>query len=128
MASIKGIPASSFHPRMANIRERLKGIIAWKNYTSAYTTHFERLIGPQGNGSQNAQVTELGKIAEHLDLPLSSEGLSTIANSVYGGTRTFRQGISGRWQKDFNSQHRKACKELIGDCLIELGYEKDFDW
>lgn len=128
MASITGVPASEYHPRMASIRERLEGIIAWNNHASVYMTYFEKLIGPQGNGSRETQEAELYAIADHLGLQLSKDHVSKVTKSMYGGTRTFREGTSGRWQQDFDMDHRQVCKDLIGDYLVEFGYENDLEW
>ncbi len=128
MTSIRGVSANDHHPPLANIRERLEGVMAWKSHASGYMTCFEKLIGPQGNGTQKAQISELRAIANHLDIQLDTEHLNKIAQGMYGGTRTFRKGTSGRWQKVFGKEHREACKELIGDYLIELGYEKNLEW
>ena len=128
MASIKGVPAGNNYPKLANIRERLETIAAWINHPSTHITFFEKLVGPQGTGSLEAQITELHGITKHLNMHLSTDCLTSVAHKLYGGTRTFRQGTSGRWRQDFDNEHRLACKELIGDFLIKFGYENNFDW
>jgi hypothetical protein len=40
----------------------------------------------------------------------------------------FRKGISGDWKNHFKPEHIERFKELMGDKLIELGYEQDFNW
>lgn len=40
----------------------------------------------------------------------------------------FRKGVEGDWQNYFKPEHVAKFKELLGDRLIELGYEKDLDW
>lgn len=128
MTSIKGVSASNSHPRMVNIRDKIQGVVAWMNHPSTYTTFFEKLIGPQGNGSRSAQVSELKTIMEHLGLQISNQQLSAVASEIFGGTRTFRQGVNGRWKQFLDDEHKQTCKDLIGDFLIEFGYEKNFDW
>lgn len=126
--SMSGISEGPNYPRLLNIRDRLEGIIAWMNHKNTYTTYFESLIGPQGYGTRTAQIGELRAITDHLNLSITDVKLSAIADGMYGGTRTFRSGTSGGWQSSFDEGHRQTCKELIGDLLIELGYEKDYDW
>lgn len=41
---------------------------------------------------------------------------------------TFRTGKIGGWRKQFNQQHRRLFKEVAGDLLVRLGYERDNDW
>lgn len=39
-----------------------------------------------------------------------------------------RKGIAGDWKNVFTEQDKAIYKEVAGDLLIELGYEKDYDW
>ncbi|MEM9303181.1 MAG: sulfotransferase domain-containing protein [Pseudomonadota bacterium] len=39
-----------------------------------------------------------------------------------------RSGKAGQWQEVFSATHRKRCKELMGQALIDLGYEDRLDW
>ena len=39
-----------------------------------------------------------------------------------------RKGIQGDWHNYFTDDDKKIFKELTGDMLIRLGYEKDNDW
>ena len=34
----------------------------------------------------------------------------------------------GRWRKDMSNKEKKLFKKMAGKMLIELGYEKDFNW
>ncbi|MEM7330671.1 MAG: sulfotransferase domain-containing protein [Chloroflexota bacterium] len=40
----------------------------------------------------------------------------------------FRKGITGDWKNYMKSEHVARFKEVAGEQLIELGYEKDNDW
>jgi hypothetical protein len=39
-----------------------------------------------------------------------------------------KRGISGAWVDTFSPADKMLFKKIAGDFLIELGYEKDFDW
>ncbi len=39
-----------------------------------------------------------------------------------------RKGVTGDWKNYFSDKHKKIFKEIAGDLLIELGYEKDNNW
>jgi len=41
---------------------------------------------------------------------------------------TFRKGQTGDWQEHFSAENRQLFKEVNGDLLIQLGYEKDNYW
>ena len=40
----------------------------------------------------------------------------------------FRKGVSSDWKHVFSERDRQVFKEVAGDLLITLGYEKDDDW
>lgn len=40
----------------------------------------------------------------------------------------FRKGIAGDWRNHFKPEHVERFKVLVGDKLIELGYEPDLAW
>jgi hypothetical protein len=41
---------------------------------------------------------------------------------------TFRKGKIGSWKEEFNEEIKEDFKRIAGDLLIELGYEKDYNW
>ena len=43
-------------------------------------------------------------------------------------TQTFRKGVAGEWKTHFKEAHKRVFKEIAGQLLIDLGYEKDFNW
>jgi hypothetical protein len=42
--------------------------------------------------------------------------------------RFARKGVSGDWRQDFTEADKRAFKEIAGEMLVELGYERDLDW
>jgi len=43
-------------------------------------------------------------------------------------SKTFRAGKTGEWKKYFKPEHKALFKEVSGDLLVRLGYEKNNDW
>jgi hypothetical protein len=43
-------------------------------------------------------------------------------------SHTFRSGKTGGWKNHFTDAHKKLFKDVAGDLLVQLGYEKDNDW
>ena len=41
---------------------------------------------------------------------------------------TFRSGKTGEWKQYFTNEHKKVFKAIAGDLLVQLGYEKNYDW
>lgn len=105
-----------------------KQFMDWKKFPNVYFTSYEALVGSKGGGSDERQRQEIRALANFLEVPLDEEKLSFLAESLYGGTATFRNGSIGTWKTHFNKYHVAAFKEVAGDLLIELGYEKDLNW
>jgi hypothetical protein len=118
-------------PPTKNIVELYAAYVPWMTCPDVCAVRFENLVGPRGSGSAEAQRAEIRRIAAHLDLSLSDDALTAIAQKLFGSNRagtTFRKGQIGEWRTHFTAEHKKRVKELIGQLLIDLDYEKDFDW
>ena len=102
--------------------------LPWRFEPNVYTTTFEKLIGEQGGGSAEEQIKEIIAIANYLGRFITAEEAKNIATDLFGGTLTFREGKIGSWKDHFLERHKIAFKKVAGQLLIDLGYEKDFDW
>lgn len=80
-------------------------------------------------------------VAEHFELDSSPETIGRIVEMhsferLSGGRRRgqesdnsfFRKGVTGDWRNHFTPELREIYKELVGDFLIESGYEQDYSW
>jgi hypothetical protein len=52
----------------------------------------------------------------------------TYHRSATAGVTGLRKGIVGDWRNHFSPKVTERAKALIGEPLIELGYEKDLNW
>jgi sulfotransferase 6B1 len=128
MIAIVGIREAPPGPILRNIQERLESVLLWRSQPFNFMTSFERLVGPQGGGSRERQLKEISMITCHLGLSCSSREVELIADSVFGDTDTFFRGVIGSWREHFTEEHKQACKKLVGQWLIDLGYELNLDW
>jgi len=109
-----------------DIAERFAPYLDWLNQPEVLTIHFEDLI--------NDQAQTLTRIMEHflarVPLQTSRDLILDSLESAIDPTKspTFRSGKTGEWKKHFTSEHKKIFKDVGGDLLIRLGYEKDNDW
>ncbi len=102
--------------------------LPWRFELNVYTTTFEKLVGPQGGGSQELQYQEIFAIANFLGISITFEEVQALAAELFGGTQTFREGKIGSWKKYFSQTHKEAFKNVAGQLLIDLGYERDINW
>ncbi len=105
------------------------------------TFRYEDLVGPSGGGSSAAQIEQLRRLQQFLNIDIDEATLEEVARQIYGDdinpfgagqfqnyASTFNIGVIGRWKECFNEQHKLAFKAKLGDTLVQLGYEKDLDW
>jgi hypothetical protein len=129
MTSIAGL--SPDHPddsMLLNIEERYRSLMPWISHSLNYTTYFEKLVGPKGGGSYDEQIQEIEHISQHLDIRCSQKDIERVADTLFGGTTTFRKGTIGRWRKHFTLEHKQVFKDIAGQVLIDLGYEDNHNW
>lgn len=104
--------------------------LPWMNEPYVYTTSFEKLVGPRGGGSYDIQIQEIMNIAKHINFLITEEQARKIATQLFGGTGTFREGKIGAWKKEFSPENLTLFKSNQDNMqmLVDLGYEKDFNW
>ena len=128
LASITGLPSDNGRAGLRSIGERMRSVLPWTTDPSVYVTRFERLVGPRGGGSVQAQVCEIRNIAAHVGVSLGEAQVHDLAAGLFGGTGTFRKGQIGGWRQVWTARHVEAAKPQLDDLLIQLGYESTADW
>lgn len=127
-ASILGIPETSLPKdvEFPNIARRFEPYMGWLSRPEVLTIQYEGLI-------ENRQAT-LNRIIDHflnrvpLDVPRETILKALELAIDPKKSPTFRSGKTGEWKKHFNEKHRALFKEVAGNLLIELGYEKNHQW
>jgi hypothetical protein len=122
--SILGRPDSE--AEFPDIAGRFAPYLGWLDQPEVLTIHFEDLI--------NDRPAALTRIMDHLlaraPLPASRQlildSLETSINPKK--SPTFRSGKTGEWKKHFTDEHKKIFKDVAGDLLVKLGYEKNDNW
>lgn len=122
--SILGLPNSKVE--FPDIAGRFAPYLGWLDRPEVLTIHFEDLI--------HDRAATLNRILEHLliraPLRATRERILDALESSINPSRspTFRSGKTGEWKKHFTETHKRIFKEVAGDLLVKLGYEKDSDW
>lgn len=130
MATICGFNRCDTADRpLASIQERFDGFIRWLGGPSTLVCRFEDLVGPRGGGDGEKQLAEIRRIGDFVERPLTREQAQQIAQKMYSkASLTYRKGMIGDWRNHFTETHRRVFKEVAGDILIRLGYEKSSNW
>ena len=121
---LEGFPRHVLYP---NIGERFRENIPWVEDENCLSVRFEDLVNPETQNQAHL------RIARYL-LPNSEEKVirDAVQHMPEGHnpkkSKTFRKGTSGEWKKHFTKAQKNTFKDVAGQILIDLGYEKDFDW
>ena len=109
-----------------NIADRFAPYLGWLDHDEVLSIHFEDLI--------HDRASALTRIMDHLlaraPLPTSRQLILNSLETSINPTKspTFRSGKTGEWKKYFTDEHKKIFKDVAGDLLVKLGYEKNNSW
>ena len=123
-ASILGRPEIDIE--FPNVAERFAPYLEWLDQPSVMDIHFEDLIHDRAGTLDRIIDHFLARVPLQVDRSLLHESLENSINP--SKSPTFRSGKTGEWKKHFTDEHRKVFKDVAGDLLIRLGYEKDNNW
>ena len=119
-------PEPSRRVEFPNIAQRFTPYLGWLDREEVLPVHFEDLI--------DDRPSALTRIMEHLlaraPLRLSRQSILDSLEASINPKRspTFRSGKTGEWKKYFKEEHKQIFKDVAGELLVRLGYEKDNDW
>ena len=122
--SILGRPDANIE--FPDISDRFAPYLGWLDQPAVMKIHFEDLI--------NDRTAALNRIIDHFltCVPLQARRqliLESLESSINPSrSPTFRSGKTGEWAKYFTEEHKRIFKEVAGDLLVKLEYEKDNDW
>jgi sulfotransferase 6B1 len=122
--SILGRPGTEIE--FPNIADRFAPYLGWLEHDEVLSIHFEDLI--------HDRAAALNRIMDHflarVPLPTPRQSILNSLESSIDPQRspTFRSGKTGEWRKYFTEEHKKIFKDVAGDLLMKLGYEKDKYW
>jgi hypothetical protein len=124
-AAIQGVDEEG--AEISNVKERYLNYLGWLEIPEVLCLRFEDLVMDQ-EASFERLLNYLGERGARLKVSreMAIQGLkSSIAPHKSG---TFRKGKPGGWQEHFTAKNKQVFKEIAGDLLIQMGYEKDLDW
>ena len=123
--AITGIDEGDLY--MVSVSQRYAAVFEWLQQEHVMCIRFEDLIN-QRDATLDAMLDEVESTG--YKIPVSRErALSVLRKSIQPGkSRTFRSGKTGGWREHFTQEHKELFKEVTGNLLVRLGYEKNNDW
>ena len=113
--------------KMVSVKQRYDGVFAWLEQKNTMCIRFEDLINNR-NATLAAMLDEVEKTG--YQIPTRREkALAVLVDAIQPKkSHTFRSGKTGGWKDHFTEAHKELFKEVAGDLLVRLGYEKSNDW
>jgi hypothetical protein len=124
-AAIEGVDEEGVE--LSNIKEKYERYLGWLQIPGILSLRFEDLILDR----DNALVCLLNYLEQRGFSPKMTQEQSVLAlKKAIAPSRsgTFRKGKPGNWREYFTPANKTLFKEVAGNLLIALGYEKDNGW
>lgn len=112
---------------LPNVRKHYDYYIGWLNCPEVLCLKFEDLRLNQ----EKSLLTILDFIErDSFKIPTPrTKAINIIKTAIQPQkSATFRKGKTGGWRDHFSEEHKNLFKDVAGDLLIKLGYEKNNDW
>jgi hypothetical protein len=123
--AITGIDRDGLY--MVSVKQRYEGVFQWLEQKNVMCIRFEDLIDNR-DVTLNAMLEEVEKTGYKIPTP-RGKALSVLVEAIQPKkSHTFRSGKTGGWREHFKAEHKELFKEVAGDLLIRLGYEKNNNW
>jgi len=123
--AITGIDQDGLY--MVSVKQRYAGVFEWLEQPNVLCIRFEDLISNR-DATLDAMLDEVESIGYHIPTP-RQKALSILVEAIQPTkSHTFRSGKTGGWREHFTEDHKDLVKEVAGDLLVKLGYEKNNDW
>lgn len=123
--AITGIDSEGLY--MVSVKQRYEGVFQWLEQKQVMSIRFEDLI-ENLDATLNAMLDDVEKTGYQIPTP-REQAVSILAESIQPNkSHTFRSGKTGGWKTYFAEEHKKLFKDVAGDLLVRLGYEKNNDW
>lgn len=113
--------------KMVSVKQRYEGVFQWLEQKNVMCIRFEDLINNR-EATLMSMLDEVEKTGYKIPTP-REKALPILVEAIQPKkSHTFRSGKTGGWTQHFTGAHKKLFKDVTGDLLVRLGYEKNNDW
>jgi len=124
-AAILGV--HEHNAQLSSVKEKYQNYLGWLDQPTVLSIRFEDLILNRPDA--------LNRILDHMSArgfepqPPRQQAIDALNSAISpGASGTFRRGQPGEWRNHFTSENKRVFKEVTGELLQRLGYEKDASW
>jgi len=126
--AISGIDRDGLY--MVSVTQRYEGVFQWLDASrqkQVMCLRFEDLIDNR-DVTLNSMLDEVEKTGYKIPTA-RQKAMSILVEAIQPKkSHTFRSGKTGGWRQYFTEEHKSLFKDVAGDLLVRLGYEKNNDW
>ena len=123
--AITGIDRDGLY--MVNVKQRYASVFEWLEQPHVMCIRFEDLIQNR-DATLESMLDEVESTGYKIPTP-RRKALSILVEAIQPRkSHTFRSGKTGGWREHFTVEHKDLFKDIAGDLLVKLGYEKNNDW
>jgi sulfotransferase 6B1 len=123
--AITGIDRNGVY--MVSVRQRYASVFEWLGQDHVLCIRFEDLINDR-DATLDRMLDEVESTGYKIPGP-RERALSTLVQAIQPKkSHTFRSGKTGAWREYFTEELKDLFKDIAGDLLVKLGYEKSNDW
>ena len=123
--AITGIDQQGLY--MVGVKQRYASVFEWLEQPHVMCIRFEDLINNQ-KPTLESILDEVESIGYRIPTE-RGRAVSILAKAIQPRrSHTFRSGKTGGWREHFTEEHKNLFKDIAGDLLVKLGYEKNNDW
>ena len=113
--------------KMVSVKQRYEGVLQWLKQKNTMCLRFEDLINNR-DATLMSMLDEVESTGYKIPTP-REKALAVLVDAIQPKkSHTFRSGKTGGWTQHFTEEHKKLFKDMAGDLLVKLGYEKNNDW
>lgn len=113
--------------KMVSVKQRYEGVFQWLGQKNVMCIRFEDLINNR-DATLESMLNAVEKTGYKIPTP-RGQALSVLADAIQPRkSHTFRSGRTGGWKELYTEEHKQLFKDVAGDLLVRLGYEKGNDW
>lgn len=113
--------------KMVSVKQRYEGVFQWLEQKNTMCIRFEDLINNR-DATLMSMLDEVEKTGYKIPTP-RDKALPILVKAIQPKkSHTFRSGKTGGWTQHFTEEHKKLFKDVAGNLLVRLGYEKNNDW
>ena len=112
---------------MVGVKQRYASVFEWREQPNVMCIRFEDLINNR-DATLEAMLDEVESTGYKIPTP-REKARSILRKAIQPKkSHTFRSGKTGAWREHFTEEHKNLFKDVTGDLLVKLEYERDNDW